>query len=297
MGLGREMGSWLSGQVNASRMTVAGVLAALSYSLALPALCAAQAVATGERDALVRLAVDRGGRAEDVDVLVRVANDAGAKGLPVRPITSKIREGLSKGATPAKIDAVIRQMAAHLESADQLIRELQPESAAAGERESSVTLLAEAIGGGVSKDEVGEIRKQSQSGRPPLTTEILASAAKGLSFIKEAKLPATEGTAVMAAAAQQGYRPFEMLDLGREIKRRERDYRDGASLLGLRDAIVRGNRPDQLFRDSRAGSVERPAATRPDPTAARPETPTRPERPQPAERPTRPERPATAPTR
>ena len=273
------------------------VALAVMCGLAIPAGCAGQGVGATERDALIRLGVDRGQRAEDIDTLVQVASEAGTRGLPVTPITSKIREGLAKGATTARIDAVIRQLAGHLESADQMIRELQPYPSVA-EREPAVTLLAEALGSGVNREEVAEIRRQAQpSGRPALSTDTLAGAAKGFSFIKEAKLPSTDGTVVIAEAVRQGFRPHEMIDLGREVKRRERDYREGrASLLSLRDAIARGSRPDQLFRDSRAGSVERPAATRPEPTATRPEPVTRPERPQP-ERPTRPERPTTGRTR
>lgn len=270
------------------RMAIGLVVAVCG--LAAPSLGAAQSVSASEREALVRLRVDRGGRPDEVDALIRHANDAGAKGLPVAPITSKIREGLAKGADPARIDAVVRQMAIHLETADRVIRELQPASGAA-EREAPVTLLAEAIGGGVTSDEVGELRRQVQaSGKPPVSSDGLASAAKGLSFIKEGRLPVAEGTAVMAEAVRQGFRSHEMLDLGREIKRRERDYREGrANLLALRDAIARGSRLDQLFRDSRAGVVERPAATRPEPTTTRPEPVTRPERPQPPERLARPE--------
>ena len=118
-----------------------------------------------------------------------------------------------------------------------------------------------------------------------------AGAAKGLSFIKEARLSVAEGTAVIAEAVKQGFRSAEILDLGREVKRREGDYRSGrASLRTLRDAIARGDRPEQLLRDSRADAVDRRATTRPgtqaDRPAARPDVPQRPEQP------VRPERPA-----
>ena len=39
--------------------------------LAAPGLCAAQSVSPSEREALVRLRADRGGRAEEVDALIR----------------------------------------------------------------------------------------------------------------------------------------------------------------------------------------------------------------------------------
>jgi hypothetical protein len=42
-----------------------------------------------DREALVRLRVDQGGRAEDVDALIRLADEAAAKGLPAGPLTNK----------------------------------------------------------------------------------------------------------------------------------------------------------------------------------------------------------------
>lgn len=287
MGLVHEMEWWLFG--HRSHVTALALVALVG--LAAPARSAAQAVSASERDALVRLRIDRGGEAAEVDVLIRLANDAAAKGVPPTPLINKIREGLAKGADPKRIEGVVRQMATHLETADRLLRESTPTPPGVG-RDASVALLAEAISGGVTEDEVLELRRASQGpGRPPPTStstaDGVASAAKGLSFIKEAKLPAADGAAVMAAAVRQGYRSHELLDLGREVKRREVDYRVGrASLRSLRDAITRGDRPDQLFRDSRPAAVERPAAARPE---APVERPTRPEPPQRPETPPRPE--------
>jgi hypothetical protein len=172
-----------------------------------------------------------------------------------------------------------------------MIRDLpQPSTGAA--REASVTLLAEALQGGVTADEVGEIRRLSQvPGGASISPDGLAGAAQGLSFIKEAKLSSTEGAAVMSEAAKGGFRSLDMVDLGRDIKRRERDYREGrATLRALREAIARGSRPEQLLRDGRTRNADRPARRDP---AARPEPTARPERPRPPERPDRPERPDT----
>jgi len=293
MGSVRRMESWLSGH----KLTAVLLLAAL-YGVARPDVSAAQPVSASERAALVRLRTDRGGRAEEVDALIRLADEAAAKGLPASPLANKIHEGLAKGADPKRIEVVVRQMATALETADRLIREMEPPSGGTG-REASVTLLAEALGSGVTADQVRDLRRLSQptssTGKPPVSAELVASGAKGLSFIEEARLPVPEGTAVMAEAVRQGYRSHEILSLAREVKRREGDYRAGrASLQALRDAIARGDRPDQLFRDSRTETVERPAATRPERPAerpaARPETPQRPDRPAPPDRPTNPRR-------
>lgn len=275
---------WWFGRMRARhvRFVTIGAFVALGL-VSMPESVGAQSVAASERDALVRLRVERGGRADDIDPLIRLANDAGAKGLPMQPLTSKIREGISKGHAPAQIEAVVRQIAVHLETASGLIRE-QP--ASGPERDAAVTILADALGSGVTPEEFGALQRQSQvPGKPPASADGLAGAAKGLSLIKESRLPAADGTAVMAEALRQNYRSNEMVDLGREIKRREREYREGrASLLALRDAIARGTRRERLFRDGRP-TVERPAATRPDATGT-----TR-DRAQPPDRPSRPERP------
>ncbi len=290
------MASWWSGRVV---QRVAAMLLVVAAGAVIPGTAAAQAMSPSEREALARLRVSQGGRAEEVDPLVRHADEAAKKGLPVGPLTNKIREGLAKGAAPNRIEVVVRQMALDLETADRLLRELQPTTAASG-RETPVLLLAEALGGGVTPEEVDVLHRQAQSpDQPPMSADGLGSAAKGLSLIIGAGLPITEGTAVMAEAMRQGFRPPEMLDLGREIKRREHDFREGrASLLALREAIVRGERPDRLFHDARPAIIERPdptrpdhAVTRPEPTDIRPEPTDRPERPQGQDRPAPPERP------
>ena len=224
----------------------------------------------------------------DREALARIADDAAAKGLPSAPLTNKIQEGIAKGYNAKQIEPVVRQMASQLEAADQLLREID-RAAAGPARDASVTLLAESLGSGVSANDIRELRRQTQAADgPAVSSEAIASAAKGLAYIREAKLPVSDGTGVMATAVRQGFRSHEVLDLGREIKRRERDFAAGRSTLrAVRDAIARGDRPEQLFRDSRPERTERPAGSRP----ARPERPKRPERPARPERPERPARP------
>ena len=294
MGSVRRTELWLSDLQNGRRVTLAPwttLLAIVISGLVAPHLCAAQSVSASEREALVRLRVDRGGRAEDVDTLIRQAEDAAAKGLPAGVLTNKIREGLAKGADPKRIESVLRQMTTNLETADRLAREMDLTSGGVG-RDAALTLMAESLGAGVTIDEVRELSQQAKSSKSPLPLESLANAAKGLSLIKEARLSEAEGSAVIVEAIRQGFRPHEVLDLGRDIKRRENDFRAGrASLRTLRDAIARGDRPDQLFRTSRPEAIDRPTSARPErPAADRPERSAPPERPQRPEQPDRPER-------
>lgn len=226
--------------------------------------------------------------AQEREALVRQAEAAGARGLPVAPLMNKIREGIAKKHDAKQIELVVSQRIVHLETADGIVREVEP-GAAGALRESALTVLLDALESGLTADEIRAL--QQQLGQAPPAQD-LAGAAKGLAFIKEARLPVNEGTTVMAEAIRQRFRSFDMQDLGREIKRREADYRSGrASLRALRDAIARGTRPDVLLRDSRSVVVERPAVR---PTTDRPERTTPIDRPQRTDRP--PDRPPDRPT-
>lgn len=240
-----------------------------------PGTALAQSVSAAEREALVRQRVARGGQAEEVDALLRQADEARAKGLPAEPLTNKIREGLAKGVAPGRIGQVVGQMTSDLERASALLTELQLRTAPSGAA-ASVVMLAEAFGGGVTVDEVRDLRAQAPASDGGPSAEAVTGAAKGLAFIKDAALPAGDGAAVVVEAMRQGFQPYQILDLGREIKRREADYQTGrATLRALREAIARGERPEALFRDSRPDArVVTP--DRPGAPAVRPEPVTRP---------------------
>jgi hypothetical protein len=264
---------------------------AIAAALVVPATAAAQGLPTSEREALIRAFADRGGRATDLYPLLGVADQVAASGLPSAPVTNKIREGLAKGIPVSRIEPVARQIASHLTAADRLLRDLGPNPA---DRMAAITLLAESFGVGVTDAEVRALHQQTRASGATLSPDATAAAAKALGFIKDAKLSATDGAAVVAEAARRGYRSQEMVDLGREIKRRERSYQEGReSLRSLREAIARGDRPEQLFPEARPDRVERPAENRPANTTERPTRPEpqRPERPQTPERPQPPERP------
>lgn len=251
---------------------------------------AAQALSSADRDAIVKQHTSRGGRADELPGVFAVVDGAEARGLPTLPIVNKIREGIAKGVAVPRIDQTVRQMASNLDTADRLLRDGASEAVV--NRTAAVVLLADALAGGLTPDAIREIRKQAQSAS--LSGDVVAGAARGLAFISSAKLPVAEGTGVVVEAVRRGYQPQELVDLGREVKRRERDYQSGrATLRTLRDAIARGDRPERLFREP--VPVERPAQTRPEATVVpeRPVRPSVPERPAPPARPETPERPLT----
>jgi hypothetical protein len=219
-----------------------------------------------------------------------VVDQAVAASLPSTPLVNKIREGLAKNVAVARIDPVVRRLAADLGTADRLVRDLVPGSGGAS-RQAAVGQLGEALSSDVTPEEARSLFEEL-AGTGAASAGGLASAARALAFIKDANHPAADGSGVVAEAARRGFRDDEIVDLGREVKRRELDYQSGrATLQALRSAIARGERPEQLFPAIRPDTVERPA--RPDVTPERPVRPERvePTRPTPVERPSLPERP------
>jgi hypothetical protein len=170
-------------------------------------------------------------------------------------LVNKVKEGLAKGVEPQRIDPVLRQMTSRLESAHEVLEEAKSRGMAEGNRQRALETLAEAFARGATKDEVRELSRLSQEGRHKATQEELAAGAKGLAVMKEGRIPSKEGTALVGEGIRQGYRASELLDLGREVKRRGSDFEEGrASLQQLREQVSRGEKSDRLFREDRSGS-------------------------------------------
>jgi hypothetical protein len=214
-----------------------------------------QAVLPQDLDDITRLSAAQGRSAEEIKPLIELANKAGERGLPSGPLVNKIKEGLAKGIEPVRIEPVLREMAGRLETAQETLKELSGRGlvdAGSGGRQRAVEVLAEALARGVAPDEVREIGRLAQESKPRLTPEALASGAKSLAVMKEGGVPSRDGLSLVTEALRQGFRPSELADLSRELKRRGREGR--IPLQAVQDAVKRGDRPDRIFREDRRGS-------------------------------------------
>jgi len=216
----------------------------------------AEPLSVQDRDAITRLGSSQGRPANEITPLLEQVNKAGERGLPTESLLNKVKEGLAKGIEPKRIDPVLRQMTSRLESAHEVLEEAKGRGIAEGNRQRALETLAEAFARGATVDEVRELSRLSQEGRHKATQEELAAGAKGLAVMKEGRIPSKDGTALIGEGIKQGYRPSELLDLSREVKRRGSDFEEGrASLKALRDQVSRGERSDRLFKDEdRSGS-------------------------------------------
>ncbi|MBK9306231.1 MAG: hypothetical protein IPM58_03890 [Nitrospira sp.] len=215
----------------------------------------AESLSNQDRAEINRLRAAQGHSSDDITALLEQVNKAGDRGLPVESLANKVKEGLAKGIDPKRIDPVLRQMTSRLESAHEVLEEAKGRGIAEGNRQRALETMAEAFARGATADEVRELSRLSQEGRHKATQEELAAGAKGLAVMKEGKIPSKDGTALVGEGIKQGYRASELLDLGREVKRRGSDFKEGrASLQTLRDKVSKGERSDRLFRDDHSGS-------------------------------------------
>ncbi len=232
------------------------VLCGLAMLICQAASADAEPLASQDHEEIVRLRVARGGAAHDVAGLLDQAAKAADRGLPAELLANKIKEGLAKGVDPTRIEPVLGRLIGHLDSAQEILkgagsREIADVTGPA--RTRALDLLAEAFARGLSPDEARELERQSrQTGSGKVSAESLAAGAKGLAVMKEAGIAVKEGLPVVSEAIQRGFRAGEVVDLSRELKRRGSDIQSGkVRLQSVRDAIARGDRPEQIFADDR----------------------------------------------
>jgi len=229
----------------------------LSLIVALTATSVwAEPLSVQDREAITRLGSAQGRSENEITPLLDHVSKAGERGLPTESLLNKTREGLAKGVEPRRIDPVLRQMTSRLESAHEVLKEAGSRGMEEGNRHRAIETMAEALARGATVDEVRELSRLSQEGRHKATQEELAAGAKSLAVMKEGRIPSKDGTALVGEGIKQGYRPSELLDLSREVKRRGSDFEEGrASLKALREQVSRGERSDRLFKDDdRSGS-------------------------------------------
>ena len=230
------------------------VVAALLFLSGVGISCA-EPLSTHDRDEIGRLRAMRGFAAEDVNQLIEQVNKAGERGFPTESLANKVKEGLAKGVEPQRIDPVLRQMVNHYETAQEVLRETGSRGVTEGNRHRAVEMMAEAFSRGATAEEVRDLARFSEDGKHKVTQETLAAGAKSLAVMKEGRIPSKDGTALVGEGLRQGYRPSELIDLSREVKRHGLEFQDGrASIHALREQVSRGERGDRLFREDRTGS-------------------------------------------
>jgi len=266
------------------RLSVAGLV------IALAPLAAHAQVSPQDRAEILQLQALRGAPAGEFDPLFAEIEAAGTRGLPSRPLVNKIKEGVAKGVPAPRIGTVVRDMAGRLDSARALLdgRGPAPQEAAAS-RARGIELIGEALGRGVTRDDILAIDRIARERGTVPNAESLASAAKGLAILKEGGFALPDSRSLVGEALREGFRPVDLLDLARDLvlQRRERPEHP-PSLQDIRDGIARGERIDRLLPPERPPDRIRPGdgPSRPDrpETSDRPETPDRPDRPERGER-------------
>lgn len=254
----------------------------LTLSLVLLAAHPAWAqVSASDRSEIVRLAQSRGVAETAVTVIVQDVDRAAAEGIPQTPLLNKVKEGLSKGYPPERVQGVVKELISQMETARDMLGTVADDTV----RVRAIVVLAEAVGRGVTRPEFQELRRLAEQPTLP-AADRLALGAKTWALFKEAGFATTSALPLVAEAIRQGFRDADMMALAREATRRRQDL-SPAGLERAREAVRRGERPERVFppRDA-TQTPERPRTERPATT----ERPAAPERPAPTDVPQRPGR-------
>lgn len=236
------------------RIPVKGIILAAVWLSAIDPVWA-ESISVQDRDEIAKLRSARGYTAEEIGPLLEQVNKAGERGIPVEPLANKVKEGLAKGVDSKRIDPVLRQMVTHFESAQEVLREAGTRGVTEGNRRVALETLADAFSRGATAEDVRELTRQSQDGKQKVTQESLAVGAKSLAVMKEGKIASKVGAALIGEGIRQGYKPSELLDLSREIKRRGGEFREGrVNMQSLQERVRRGERGEQLFRNEHGDS-------------------------------------------
>jgi hypothetical protein len=225
--------------------------------MAVPVL--AQSLSSQDRAQIDRLRSAQGHSAEAVNPLLEQVIRAGERGFPIEPLANKVKEGLAKGVEPKRIEPVLRQMVSQFDSANELLQESTAKGITEqghGTHQRALESLAEALGRGATADEVRELARTGQHQGQRMSEDTLAMGAKSLAVMKEAHIPSKEGAAIVAEGMRQGFRPAELTDLAREMKRHGQDFREGRlTTQSIQEKVSRGERGDKIFSDQdRSGS-------------------------------------------
>ncbi len=244
------MGWWWFDNMMRPTMNILVSLAGLVLCLtAAPVF--AESLSNQDRAEIDRLRAAQGHAVEAVNPLLEQVTRAGEKGFPIEPLANKVKEGLAKGVEPKRIDAVLRQMVTHFDSAKELLQESTAKGVTdrgQGNSHRALESLAEAISRGATADEVRELARTGQHQGQKMSEDTLAMGAKSLAVMKEAHIPPKDGVAVVAEGMRHGFRPAELADLAREMKRHGQEFREGRlTTQSIQDKISKGDRSDQLF--------------------------------------------------
>jgi hypothetical protein len=243
--------------MNPSRNILVRLISLVMCLTAAPAL--AESLSNQDRAEIDRLRAAQGHSAEAVNPLLEQVTRAGEKGIPIEPLANKVKEGLAKGVEPRRIEPVLRQMVTHFDKAQELLQESRAKGVTdqgQGSSQRALESLAEALSRGATADEVRELARSGQHQGQKMSEDMLATGAKSLAVMKEAHIPPKDGAAVVAEGMRQGFRPSELTDLAREMKRHGQEFREGRlTTQSIQERVSKGERSDKLFSDQdRSGS-------------------------------------------
>jgi hypothetical protein len=198
---------------------------------------------------LVQRGVDRGVPAGELVRFLEVVAEAKRRDLPVEPVLDKVKEGLAKRVPPDRILSAASRVSRDLAAARDLIQQAERDGVRvenARARTEALEEVAEALGGGVSAQELEKlVRQVASSSRRAEGMSLLEEVVDATEDLASMGLAPPDAAATVAAALTQG---LSRREIDRLPKGLARQLKHGGSpeeaARRLREEIRSGRRED-----------------------------------------------------
>jgi len=187
------------------------------------------------------------GNAYTIISLLSLLGEVEKDNLPTSPLISKLKEGLAKGASPAKIIVSIKEKSENLQFAKYLVEQSFLEEADIRKKNEAIEILASSFSSNIPEDMITDIFTEAVNNKKDI--EDIAGAITALSNLLDLEISDTSAWVITQDLLNEGYNSKDMAILTNVITFAKKN---GLSVLEINSKII-----DRIREGEDALSIEK----------------------------------------
>ena len=196
---------------------------------------------------IIQKSLENEGNPYTIISLFSLLSDVEKNNLPNSALINKLKEGLAKGASPAKIIVSIREKSENLQFAKYLVEQSFLEEADIREKNEAIEILASSFSSNISEDMVTDIFTEAIHNNKDI--EDIAGAITALSNLLDLEISDTSAWVITKDLLNEGYDSKDMAILTNVITFAKKN---GLSVLEINSNII-----DRIREGEEALSIEK----------------------------------------
>ena len=196
---------------------------------------------------IIQKSLENEGNPYTIMSLFSLLSDVEKNNLPNSTLINKLKEGLAKGASPAKIIVSIREKSENLQFAKYLVEQSFLEEADIREKNEAIEILASSFSSNISEDMVTDIFTEAIHNNKDI--EDIAGAITALSNLLDLEISDTSAWVITKDLLNEGYDSKDMAILTNVITFAKKN---GLSVLEINSNII-----DRIREGEEALSIEK----------------------------------------